>query len=100
MRLSKTEAGHRRDRLELFTRDGGEFEGGENSLLLQVREVEGGVVKSSLQESDEMLSSAGRQLQDGRRLLAETEEVRTEQRRPHWAISHLRPTVTTYWWKL
>jgi hypothetical protein len=37
VRLSKTEAGHRRDRLELFTRDGGEFEGGENSLLLQVK---------------------------------------------------------------
>ena len=86
--MSKTEAGHRRDRLELFTRDGGEFEGGENSLLLQVGEGEVGVKKSLLQETDEMLSSAGRQLQDGRRLLAETEEVRTGQRRPHWAITY------------
>ena len=88
MRVSKTEAGHRRDRLELFTRDGGEFDGGENSLLLQVGEGEVGVKKSLLQETDEMLSSAGRQLQDGRRLLAETEEVRTGQRRPHWAITY------------
>ena len=86
--MSKTEAGHRRDRLELFTRDGGEFDGGENSLLLQVGEGEVGVKKSLLQETDEMLSSAGRQLQDGRRLLAETEEVRTGQRRPHWAITY------------
>jgi len=64
---SKTEAGERSDRLELLSRPGHgggggeEFQGGENSLLLA--------------ESEEILSEAGRQLHDGRRLLEETQEV-------------------------
>ena len=65
---SKTEAGERSDRLELLSRPGhhggggGEdFQGGENSLLLA--------------ETEEILSEAGRQLHDGRRLLEETQEV-------------------------
>ena len=68
---SKTEAGERSDRLELLSRPGhqhggggGEdFQGGENSLLLA--------------ETEEILSEAGRQLHDGRRLLEETQEVNT-----------------------
>ena len=66
---SKTEAGERSDRLELLSRPGHvggggeEFQGGENSLLLA--------------ESEEILSEAGRQLHDGRRLLEETQEVMT-----------------------
>ena len=69
---SKTEAGERSDRLELLSRPGGhhgqhngggeEFQGGENSLLLA--------------ETEEILSEAGRQLHDGRRLLEETQEVK------------------------
>ena len=68
---SKTEAGERSDRLELLSRPGHsgqhnggggeEFQGGENSLLLA--------------ETEEILSEAGRQLHDGRRLLEETQEV-------------------------
>jgi len=68
---SKTEAGERSDRLELLSRPGyhhhrgggggEEFQGGENSLLLA--------------ETEEILSEAGRQLHDGRRLLEETQEV-------------------------
>ena len=61
---SKTEAGERSDRLELLSHPGhrGEdFQGGENSLLLA--------------ETEEILSEAGRQLHDGRRLLEETQEV-------------------------
>ena len=68
---SKTEAGERSDRLELLSRPGHhgqhggggeEFQGGENSLLLA--------------ETEEILSEAGRQLHDGRRLLEETQEVK------------------------
>ena len=68
---SKTEAGERSDRLELLSRPGHEqqhgggageeFQGGENSLLLA--------------ETEEILSEAGRQLHDGRRILEETQEV-------------------------
>ena len=70
---SKTEAGERSDRLELLSRPGHhhhgggggeEFQGGENSLLLA--------------ETEEILSEAGRQLHDGRRLLEETQEVKLQ----------------------
>ena len=42
---------------------GEDFQGGENSLLLA--------------ETEEILSEAGRQLHDGRRLLEETQEVKS-----------------------
>jgi vesicle transport through interaction with t-SNAREs protein 1 len=61
VRQCKTEAGERSDRLELFTLDRDD-EAGEGAALL-------------LAETDSLLEGAGRQLQDGRRLLAETETV-------------------------
>lgn len=54
----KTEASHRTDRLELFTRS----EDCDTDLYM---------------ETDDMLASSSRQLEDGRRLLAETEEIGT-----------------------
>ena len=54
----KTEASHRTDRLELFTRS----EDCDTDMYLDM-------------ETDQMLASSSRQLEDGKRLLAETEEV-------------------------
>ena len=58
--ICKTEASHRTDRLELFTRAGN----GDTNICLDM-------------ETDEMLESSNKQLEDGRRLLAETEEIGT-----------------------
>jgi len=54
----RTEASHRTDRLELFTRS----EDCDTDLYMEM-------------ETDQMLASSSRQLEDGKRLLAETEEV-------------------------
>jgi len=56
----RTEASHRTDRLELFTRS----EDCDTDLYMEM-------------ETDDMLASSSRQLEDGRRLLAETEEIGT-----------------------
>lgn len=58
--ICRTEASHRSDRLELFTRS----DNGDTSMCLDM-------------ETDEMLESSSKQLEDGRRLLAETEEIGT-----------------------
>eukprot|EP00092_Neocalanus_flemingeri_P041477 GFUD01045163.1.p1 GENE.GFUD01045163.1~~GFUD01045163.1.p1 ORF type:complete len:218 (+),score=90.94 GFUD01045163.1:464-1117(+) len=54
----KTEASHRTDRLELFTRS----EDCDTDLHIET-------------ETDHMLASSSRQLEDGKRLLAETEDI-------------------------
>jgi len=56
----KTEASHRTDRLELFTRS----EDCDTDMCMDM-------------ETDEMLASSSKQLEDGRRLLVETEEIGT-----------------------
>eukprot|EP00090_Calanus_glacialis_P013539 TRINITY_DN22208_c0_g1_i1.p1 TRINITY_DN22208_c0_g1~~TRINITY_DN22208_c0_g1_i1.p1 ORF type:complete len:219 (-),score=97.50 TRINITY_DN22208_c0_g1_i1:117-773(-) len=58
----KTEASHRTDRLELFTRS----EDCDTDLYMEMET-----------ETDDMLASSSRQLEDGRRLLAETEDIGT-----------------------
>lgn len=55
----KTEAKQRSDRLELFTRS---EEAGDKDIYLDM-------------ESEQILDSSSRQLEDGRRLLAETEQI-------------------------